>query len=136
MSAVPDPAFSEEIMGKGVAILPTEGRVIAPVDGTVFSVSKSGHAIGIVSDKGAEMLIHIGIDTVKLKGQHFTPHIKAGTHVTVGDLLMEFDHVAIKEAGYETITPVIITNIDQYNEIDRNQVSEVKHGDRLYSLKV
>lgn len=136
LSAVPDPAFSEEIMGKGVAIEPTEGRVVAPVNGTVFSVSKSGHAIGIVSDLGAEMLIHIGIDTVKLKGQHFTPHVKAGTHVSVGDLLMEFDHIAIKEAGYEIITPVIITNIDQYNELNHNQVIEVKQGERLYSLKV
>lgn len=136
LSAVPDPAFSEEIMGKGVAIEPSEGRVVAPVNGTVFSVSKSGHAIGIVSDKGAEMLIHIGIDTVKLKGQHFTPHVKAGAQVVVGDLLMEFDHIAIKQAGYEIITPVIITNIDQYNALEQNQVIEVKQGERLYSLKV
>lgn len=136
LSAVPDPAFSEEIMGKGVAIEPSEGRVVAPVNGTVFSVSKSGHAIGIVSDKGAEMLIHIGIDTVKLKGQHFTPHVKAGAQVVVGDLLMEFDHIAIKQAGYEIITPVIITNIDQYNALENNEITAVKQGERLYSLKV
>ena len=73
LSEVSDPAFSEEIMGKGVAIQPSEGRVVSPVQGTVFSLSKSGHAIGLVSDSGAEMLIHIGIDTVKLKGLHFSP---------------------------------------------------------------
>ncbi|KHL93870.1 PTS beta-glucoside transporter subunit IIA [Paenibacillus sp. IHB B 3415] len=134
LSEVNDPAFSEEIMGKGFAIQPSEGRVVSPVNGTVFSLSKSGHAIGLVSDSGAEMLIHIGIDTVKLKGLHFSPKVTAGTKVSVGDLLMEFDHVEIEKAGYSTITPVIITNIQQYNSILPSGRSSVKEKELLYTV--
>lgn len=134
LSEVSDPAFSEEIMGKGVAIQPSEGRVVSPVQGTVFSLSKSGHAIGLVSDSGAEMLIHIGIDTVKLKGLHFSPKVTAGTRVAVGDLLMEFDLVEIEKAGYSTITPVIITNIQQYQSIQSAGATSVKEKDLLYTV--
>lgn len=135
LSAVNDPAFSEEIMGKGVAIQPSEGRVVSPVNGTVFSLSKSGHAIGLVSDTGAEMLIHIGIDTVKLKGQHFSPQVQAGAKVSVGDVLMEFDHVEIAKAGYDTITPVIITNIHNYSSIESSGASTVQEKELLYTVK-
>lgn len=134
LSEVNDPAFSEEIMGKGFAIQPSEGRVVSPVNGTVFSLSKSGHAIGLVSDRGAEMLIHIGIDTVKLKGLHFSPKVTAGTKVSVGDLLMEFDRVEIEKAGYSTITPVIITNIQQYNSILPSGRSSIKEKELLYTV--
>ncbi|WP_341347005.1 beta-glucoside-specific PTS transporter subunit IIABC [Paenibacillus sp. FSL H3-0469] len=134
LSEVSDPAFSEEIMGKGYAIQPSEGRVVSPVQGTVFSLSKSGHAIGLVSDSGAEMLIHIGIDTVKLKGLHFSPKVTAGTRVAVGDLLMEFDLVEIEKAGYSTITPVIITNIQQYQSIQPAGASSVKEKELLYTV--
>ncbi|MDQ1233926.1 PTS system beta-glucosides-specific IIC component [Paenibacillus sp. SORGH_AS306] len=134
LSAVNDPAFSQEIMGKGVAIEPTEGRIVSPVNGTVFSVSKSGHAIGLVSDTGTEMLIHIGIDTVKLKGKHFTPHAKAGETVKIGDLLMEFDLKAVREEGYETITPVIVTNINDYNNLQSSTQSNTRSGELLYKL--
>ncbi len=135
LSEVPDPAFAEEIMGKGVAIEPAEGRVVAPVNGTVFSVSKSGHAIGLVSEDGTEMLIHIGIDTVKLKGKHFTPHAQSGQAIQKGDLLMEFDLEAIRAEGYVTITPVIVTNINDYNEMIRSAEKQVQAGDSLYALK-
>ncbi len=135
LSEVPDPAFAEEIMGKGVAIEPTEGRVVAPVNGTVFSVSKSGHAIGLVSEDGTEMLIHIGIDTVKLKGKHFTPHARSGQEIQKGDLLMEFDLEAVRAEGYATITPVIVTNINDYNELTRSAEKQVQTGDSLYTLK-
>lgn len=134
LSAVNDPAFSQEIMGKGVAIEPTEGRIVSPVNGTVFSVSKSGHAIGLVSDTGTEMLIHIGIDTVKLKGKHFTPHAKAGETVKIGDLLMEFDLAAVRGEGYETITPVIVTNINEYNDLQPVSQSNTQSGELLYRL--
>jgi PTS system beta-glucosides-specific IIC component len=134
LSEVNDPAFSEEIMGKGFAIQPSEGRVVSPVNGTVFSLSKSGHAIGLVSDSGAEMLIHIGIDTVKLKGLHFSPKVTAGTKVSVGDLLMEFDRVEIEKAGYSTITPVIITNIQEYNSIQSAGHTSVKEKELLYTV--
>ncbi|WNS46516.1 beta-glucoside-specific PTS transporter subunit IIABC [Paenibacillus sp. MMS20-IR301] len=134
LSEVNDPAFSEEIMGKGFAIQPSEGRVVSPVNGTVFSLSKSGHAIGLVSDNGAEMLIHIGIDTVKLKGLHFSPKVTAGTKVSVGDLLMEFDLAEIEKAGYSTITPVIITNIGEYDSIQSAGRSSIKEKELLYTV--
>lgn len=135
LSDVPDPAFSEEIMGKGFAIQPTEGRVVSPINGTVFSLSKSGHAIGLVSDTGAEMLIHIGIDTVKLKGQFFSPKVQAGTKVSVGDVLMEFDREEIEKAGYTTITPVIITNMHQYTSIESAGRTTVKEQELLFTAK-
>ncbi|MGN7414044.1 beta-glucoside-specific PTS transporter subunit IIABC [Paenibacillus sp. SAF-068] len=135
LSEVPDPAFSEEIMGKGFAIQPSEGRVVSPINGTVFSLSKSGHAIGLVSDTGAEMLIHIGIDTVKLKGQFFSPKVQAGAKVTVGDVLMEFDREQIEKAGYTTITPVIITNMHQYESIESAGRTTIKEKDLLYTAK-
>ncbi|MDQ0661013.1 beta-glucoside-specific PTS transporter subunit IIABC [Paenibacillus sp. W2I17] len=135
LSEVPDPAFSEEIMGKGFAIQPSEGRVVSPINGTVFSLSKSGHAIGLVSDTGAEMLIHIGIDTVKLKGQFFSPKVQAGAKVTVGDVLMEFDREQIEKAGYTTITPVIITNMHQYESIESAGRTTIKEKDLLFTAK-
>ncbi|MGF9698592.1 beta-glucoside-specific PTS transporter subunit IIABC [Paenibacillus sp. MABNR03] len=136
LSEVPDPAFAEEIMGKGFAIQPTEGRVVSPINGTVFSLSKSGHAIGLVSDNGAEMLIHIGIDTVKLKGQFFSPKVQAGAKVAVGDVLMEFDRLEIEKAGYTTITPVIITNMHQYESIVSAGRTSIKEQELLYTAKV
>lgn len=135
LSEVPDPAFSEEIMGKGFAIQPSEGRVVSPINGTVFSLSKSGHAIGLVSDTGAEMLIHIGIDTVKLKGQFFSPKVQAGAKVAVGDVLMEFDREQIEKAGYTTITPVIITNMHQYESIESTGRTTIKEKDLLFTAK-
>lgn len=136
LSLVPDPAFSEEIMGKGFAIQPAEGRAVSPINGTVVSVSKSGHAIGLVSDLGAEMLIHIGIDTVKLKGQFFSPKVQAGTKVSVGDLLMEFDREEIEKAGYNMITPIIITNMDQYTEIQSAGHTTIYEKELMYTVKV
>jgi PTS system beta-glucosides-specific IIC component len=135
LSEVPDPAFSEEIMGRGFAIQPSEGRVVSPINGTVFSLSKSGHAIGLVSDNGAEMLIHIGIDTVKLKGQFFSPKVQAGAKVAVGDVLMEFDREEIEKAGYTTITPVIVTNMHQYNSIESAGRTAIKEQELLFTAK-
>lgn len=135
LSEVPDPAFSEEIMGRGFAIQPSEGRVVSPINGTVFSLSKSGHAIGLVSDNGAEMLIHIGIDTVKLKGQFFSPKVQAGAKVAVGDILMEFDREEIEKAGYTTITPVIVTNMHQYNSIESAGRTAIKEQELLFTAK-
>lgn len=135
LSAVNDPAFSEEIMGQGFAIQPSEGRVVSPINGTVFSLSKSGHAIGLVSDSGAEILIHIGIDTVKLKGQFFSPKVQAGARVSVGDLLMEFDREEIDKAGYETITPVIVTNMHQYGAIQSAGKTNVHETELIYTAK-
>nr|WP_154889208.1 beta-glucoside-specific PTS transporter subunit IIABC [Paenibacillus xylanexedens] len=136
LSVVPDPAFSEEMMGKGFAIQPSEGRAVSPVNGIVFSVSKSGHAIGLVSDLGAELLIHIGVDTVKLKSQFFSPKVQAGAKVSVGDLLMEFDREEIEKAGYSMITPVIITNMHQYTDVESAGRTHILEKEWMYTVKV
>lgn len=117
LNKVNDPTFAEEIMGKGIAIEPAVGRVVSPVNGVVSALFPTNHAIGIVSDNGAEMLIHIGIDTVNLQGKYFKAHVKVGDRLTVGQLMIEFEIDKIKESGYEVITPVLITNTDLYKEI-------------------
>lgn len=114
LADVSDQTFASGIMGDGLAILPEDGRVVAPVDGKIVSLFNTKHAIGIESDDGVEILIHVGIDTVQLEGEHFIAHINQGDRIKAGDLLLEFNIEKIKEAGYETITPVIITNKDQF----------------------
>ncbi|MFE8154609.1 PTS beta-glucoside transporter subunit IIABC [Brenneria goodwinii] len=117
LEQVSDQTFASGLMGKGIAIKPRSGRVVSPVNGTVASLFKTNHAIGLESDDGAEILIHVGIDTVKLNGQYFTAHVKTGDVVKQGDLLVEFDYQAIEAAGYDTITPIIITNSDDYIDV-------------------
>lgn len=107
---IKDEAFSSGLLGKGVAIMPIEGKVFAPLNGTLTNVLPSGHALGITSDNGIEVLIHIGQDTVKLKGQHFKPIAKQGQQVKKGDLLLEFDINSIQAAGFDLTTPIIISN--------------------------
>ena len=101
-------------MGKGCAVIPTEGKVYAPFDGTIVGLLDSHHAVGIESENGIEILIHVGMDTVKLNGKHFTCHIEDGQHVKCGQLLLEFDIDAIKKEGYEVVTPIVITNSDEF----------------------
>ncbi|MBT2722793.1 beta-glucoside-specific PTS transporter subunit IIABC [Bacillus sp. ISL-46] len=126
LADVDDQVFASEAMGKGIAIEPTVGQAVSPVNGTVTTVFPTGHAIGITSDQGAEILIHIGINTVQLEGKYYSPVVKQGDRVNQGDLLVEFDIEKIKEAGYPVTTPIIITNTDRYIEIiDRNK--EVVH---------
>lgn len=110
-----DETFGSEVLGKGFAIEPTEGKVKAPCAGTITALM--GHAIGMECDNGVELLIHIGIDTVRLEGRHYTPHIEEGRRVEAGQLLMEFDILAIQKAGYRTVAPVIVTNAGDYAEI-------------------
>lgn len=110
LSEVSDQTFASGVMGDGVAILPKEGRVVAPVNGKIVSVFKTKHAIGIESEDGVEILIHVGIDTVQLDGQHFTAHVAQGDIIKTGDLLLEFDIEQITAAGYEIVTPIIVTN--------------------------
>lgn len=129
LSQVEDEAFSSEAMGKGLAIVPAVGKVYAPVDGTVTTFFPTGHAIGIQSDSGAEILIHVGMDTVQLDGKGFTPKVKQDAHVKKGELLLEFDIELIKKEGYSVVTPVIITNSDDYADIVPTDVENVKNGD-------
>ena len=134
LSVVPDPAFSEEMFGRGLAIKPAAGHVVSPVNGTVIQMFDTGHAVSLTSDDGAEILIHIGLDTVRLKGEHFTPLVKTGDSVKTGDGLINFDLAAIAAAGYDTITPVVICNSDAYKTFDLKTSIDVKIGDEIIIL--
>ena len=132
---VEDEAFSSGAMGKGIAIDPAEGKVYAPFDGIIETAFPTKHAIGLTSDKGVELLIHIGMDTVKLNGEHFTSHIEEGQKIKKGDLLLEFNIEGIKKAGYPVVTPVIVTNSDDYKEVASADASSVNVGDSLIDVK-
>jgi PTS system beta-glucosides-specific IIC component len=135
LSKVPDAAFADGILGQGVAILPSEGRLYSPVDATVSSVFDTKHAIALTTDSGAEMLIHVGLDTVSLNGKYFTPKVKDGDKVKAGDLLLEFDLESIKKE-FKTFTPVLVTNADDYSSVDVIRSSgPVKVGEPIYTAK-
>lgn len=134
LSQVDDPTFAEEIMGKGIAIIPTEDEIFSPINGTVSLVFNTKHAIGLKTEDGAEVLIHIGLDTVKLNGEHFTTFVKSGDKVKVGDKLVEFDREAIKNKGYDIITPIIITNSSDYLDIIPKDVTSVNQGDEVLAI--
>lgn len=128
-----DDTFAAEVLGKGAAIEPSEGKVYAPFDATVETLM--GHAVGLTGENGVEMLIHIGIDTVQLDGKHYTPHCTEGQHVKAGDLLMEFDMAAIQAEGFKTITPVIVTNADDYADVLTHIGRQTKAGETLLTVK-
>ncbi|EUJ17428.1 beta-glucoside-specific PTS transporter subunit IIABC [Listeria aquatica] len=136
LAEVPDEAFASGALGKGTAIKPQAGKVFAPASGVATTVFPTGHAIGIKTDEGAEVLIHIGLNTVQLNGEHFTTHIKQGDRVEAGELLSEFDIEKITAAGYDVTTPVIITNSDKYLDILVVDDQNVKVGDRLITLVI
>ena len=130
-----DAAFASGALGKGVVILPEEGKVNAPVTGTVTVLFPSLHAIGITSDAGVELLIHIGINTVQLNGEGFTAHIKQGDQIKQGQLLVEFDMNKIKEAGYTLETPVLVTNYADLKEVKNTNASSVQLQETLMEVK-
>ena len=134
MSEVKDPTFAAEVLGKGAAIVPAEGKVFAPCDGTVVTIFDTCHAIGLQSADGVEILIHVGLDTVNLGGKHFTPHIKSGDTVRKGDLMLEFDREAILAAGYDITTPVIISNTYNYKSVEMVSDGSTEAGDKLLAL--
>ena len=131
---VKDEVFSTGAMGKGIAVEPVEGKVYAPADGEITTFFPTGHAIGILTDTGAEILIHVGMDTVEMKGRGFTPKAKQGDRVKKGDLLLEFDMEKIKAEGHPVTTPIIITNTDDYADIIPTDASAVAVGDEILKL--
>ena len=131
---ISDPTFGQELLGKGLAIKPADNKVYAPVDATIAMVFDTKHAISMISESGAEILVHIGLDTVSLNGAPFTVHVNADDKVQKGDLIAEFDMEAIKAAGLETITPVIICNSDDFKEVKRFTGKMVKPGDAVMEL--
>lgn len=135
LTDVSDPVFASLAMGRGIAVEPTDGKIVSPVDGTVTVVAETGHALGLLSDSCAEILIHIGIDTVELKGEPFTPFAKVGDHVKRGDVLMEADLDAIKAAGKAATTMLVITNTDAYTSVDQLASGEIKAGDAAVATR-
>jgi PTS system beta-glucosides-specific IIC component len=134
LEEVPDEAFASGVLGKGIAILPSEGKVVAPADGTIATLFPTGHALGMITDNGAEILIHIGIDTVKLNGKHFTTKVEQGQQVTKGQVLIEFEQERIVAAGYSMMTPILISNYQQYLDVIWTEKTNVSYGENLITV--
>lgn len=134
LEQVPDATFASGLLGQGVAIIPQDGRVVAPFAGEVASLFATKHAIGLLSDSGVEVLIHVGIDTVKLGDGPFTAHVQVGDRVNVGDLLLEFDRAAILAAGYDLATPIIISNSDSTGGVRTVAATSVQAGMPLLAV--
>lgn len=131
ISEVNDPTFGEEILGKGAAIKPVDGNVYAPADGQIALLFDTLHAVSLTSDEGTEILIHIGLETVALKGEGFQSHVKTGDKVKKGDLLITVDLDKVQAAGCDTITPIVICNTADYAEIETITGKEVCPGEDI-----
>lgn len=131
---VSDPTFAEEMLGKGVAIQPTDGKYYAPADGEVSLLFDTLHAVSVTTESGVEILIHIGLDTVALKGEHFTAHVKTGDKVKQGDLLITADLDALKAAGYDVITPMVICNTTDFTSVEAITGADVNPGDDVIRI--
>lgn len=136
LDQVTDATFASGVLGDGVAIIPVDCRVVAPFAGEVASLFETKHAIGLLSDSGVEMLIHVGIDTVKLDGKPFTAHVSVGDRVEPGDLLLEFDRAAILEAGFDLATPIIISNSENFASVNNVAPTSVQAGKPLLAVAV
>ncbi|MDD5969155.1 MAG: PTS glucose transporter subunit IIA, partial [Anaerostipes sp.] len=124
LTQVPDDVFSEKMLGEGFAVEPEKGEIYAPVTGYVSAIFDTKHAIGFVSEKGAEVLVHVGIDTVQLNGRHYDIQVEPGQQVKVGEFIGSFDRKAIEEEGYLTVTPVVVSNTEAYESIEVNIKSD------------
>ncbi|MDG0799869.1 beta-glucoside-specific PTS transporter subunit IIABC [Pectobacterium polaris] len=134
LEEVNDKVFSSGVVGQGVAIVPNEGCIYSPVDGVIASTFASGHAVGIRSQNGAEILIHVGINTVQLGGQHYQMRVEEGDEVKKGQLLLEFDLEAIQKAGYDIVTPMVVTNPEDYHVFGVSSVRHPQAGDTIIAL--
>jgi PTS system beta-glucosides-specific IIC component len=135
ITEVSDPVFREKIVGDGVAIIPNKGRVVAPADGIVTLLFETKHAISLKTVQGVEILIHVGLDTVKLQGEYFKAYVKTGDMIRGGDLLLEFDMEKMKAAGYDLITPVVICNTADYKELIPHTGGDGRELDTILTLK-
>lgn len=134
ITQVPDPTFAEGMLGNGIAIEPTEGKVYAPCDATVDMMFSTGHAVSLVADCGAEILIHVGLETVSLEGKPFTIHAANGDKVKKGQLLIEVDLKAVEAAGLKTITPMVVCNTDNYPTFQTKVDRDVTNADVVIQL--
>lgn len=134
ITEIPDPTFSEGLLGNGIAIKPTDGKVYAPVNGTVDTMFDTGHACSLISDNGIEILIHVGLETVGLNGAPFQVKVQNGQKVKKGQLLFEADLAAIEAAGLPTITPVLVCNSDDYSTFNVSTGKTVTNADMVIAL--
>lgn len=125
---VPDPVFAQKMMGDGFAIEPTDGVVVSPIHGEVVQVFPTKHAVGLRSEGGLEILIHVGIDTVHMQGEGFEAYVKAGDRVKAGDLLLSFDLTLVQQKAKSSLTPVVITNGEVVNECHREHIEQAERG--------
>lgn len=133
MEDVKDEAFAQKVLGDGVAVIPSKGELSAPADGTIAMVFDTKHAIAMTLDNGAEIIIHIGLDTVKMNGENFYPNVSVGAKVKKGDLLMKFDLEKIKAAGYDLTTPIVVTNSDMFECTNKGK-GVVQKGSKLMAI--
>lgn len=132
LAEVPDPVFSQKMMGDGIAIIPREGKLVSPVEGEIVQVFPTKHAIGIKSAKGLEILIHVGLETVKLKGEGFEVFVKEGQYVKTGDVLSSFDIPFLESKNKEIVTPIIITNtLEKLGGMEQISTSEVSRQELI-----
>lgn len=134
LSQVNDATFASEVLGKGIAVIPSKGEVVAPCDAVVETVFDTKHAVGLSTESGMELLIHIGINTVELNGKYFTSHVKNGDHVKKGQLLVSFDMEKVKAAGYDVTTPLIVTNSDDYKDVKILSKDSVTPSDKVLEI--
>ena len=136
LSNVEDEAFACGALGKGIAIEPLEGKIVSPANGVLTTFFPTFHAMGITTDNGVEVLIHVGMDTVKLDGKYFTPKAKQGDKVSKGQVLLEFDMDKIRKEGYSLITPVIVTNSDNYLDVVEEDKKNINFNEDLLTVIV
>ncbi len=134
LSEVSDPTFASEMLGTTVAIEPSDGKIVAPCDGEVINIFETGHAVCLTTQAGGELLIHVGVDTVKLEGKGFTKKVSDGAKVHAGDVLIEADLDTIKEAGYPATTMFILTNADDFGKVEKAEPGDVTEGSRIMEI--
>lgn len=135
LNEVADQTFASGVLGLGVAIIPSDGKLVAPCDGTIEMVYETKHAIGMITETGIEILLHVGLNTVELEGKYYTANVKNGEKVKMGDVLLEFDMEEIKKEGYDLTTPMIITNSDNYDSIITNKTGTITQGEAIVTVK-
>ena len=134
LDQVPDTTFAEGVLGQGIAIDPSEGRVVAPVAAEVTTIFPTGHAVALRTDEGVDILIHVGINTVSMEGAGFVKHVENNQRVNAGDVLIEFDIDAIKQAGLSTVTPVVIPNAAEFKHVGTTEAETVDFGAQLLAV--
>ena len=136
LKEVNDPPFNSGMLGPGVAIVPSEGKIYAPADGEIAMVFETLHAVSMTADNGVEILVHVGLDTVELKGEGFEAHVQAGDKVKKGDLMLSVDLDAVQAAGYDIVTPILVCNTDEYAAVEGLAGKDVVPGEDVVKIQM